>query len=325
MKSAAVIGAGLMGTGIAKHLAEAGLDVTLVDENPAQLAGAIQTLGSLTVSSSTDLRDIAAVDFAIEAVFEDLQVKQAVLSNIANTVSRNCIIASNTSSLLIRDLAETVNEPARFLGVHYNNPADMNPIVEIVPTEATTDSITNDVQQWMTDNGKRAVRCADTYCFVLNRQSLPYINEAARCLAIATPGEVDRIATEKLGAGLGPFAVMNLVGLPVMAAASKNLAILGNGYQVASTLQARAAEGAPWEIERTTEVSREMTSELIKRLRGAMLFPGKDILDQSLCSKEDLHAICIEALGYEKSSPELLDVLKPHIVNQLISDYLRQF
>lgn len=324
MKLAGVVGAGLMGTGIAKHIAAQGMNVILVDQDAGQLQTAAWALADTAVTTTTRLQDIAAADYVIEAVFEDLDTKRAVLAGISQLVSPDCVIATNTSSLLIGDLAEAVRQPKRFLGVHYNNPADFNPIVEVIPAAATGAAVTESMLEWLNAAGKNAVQCADTHCFVLNRQSLPYINEAARCLDVATPGEVDHIAVGKLGASLGPFAVMNLVGLPVMAAASRNLSVLGRGYEPAQALQRQADKGSPWQINPVDGVDRSVISTVVKRLRGAMLFPGKDILYRRLCSPDDLHNICINALGYEKSSVELLNVLKPHIVEELIDVYLRQ-
>ena len=123
--------------------------------------------------------------------------------------------------------------------------------------------------------------------------------------------------------GLGPFAVMNLVGLPVMAAASRNLEVLGRGYRAAPELQERSGLNSPdWDIEDVGDVSKEKTSAIVKRLRGAMIFPGKDILARALCSRDDLHLICKEALGYDKSSPELLEMFKPTVTNELLEVYL---
>ena len=172
---------------------------------------------------------------------------------------------------------------------------------------------------------KVAVKCKDTPCFILNRQSLPYINEAARCLNIASPGEVDSVVKNRLGVGLGPFAVMNLVGLPIMAASSCNLEVLGLGYRAAPELQERSRLNSPdWDIEDVGAVSKDKTSAIVKRLRGAMIFPGKDILAQALCSRDDLHLICKEALGYDKSSPELLEMLEPSVTTELLEVYLSQ-
>jgi 3-hydroxyacyl-CoA dehydrogenase len=320
---AAVVGAGLMGSGIARHMASHGVQVTLVDNNEEQLAQAARVNNNPDLQYTTDMTAINAVDYVIEAVFEDLVVKRQVLSQISSAVSPDCLIASNTSSLLIGDLEEAVTRPNRFIGVHYNNPADMNPVVEVIPGNHTETPYTDAMLEWIKSAEKIAVKCEDTPCFILNRQSLPYINEASRCLGIASPGEVDSVVNNRLGIGLGPFAVMNLVGLPVMAAASRNLEVLGRGYLAAPELQERSGLNSPdWDIEEVANVSKEKTSAIVKRLRGAMIFPGKDILARALCSRDDLHLICKEALGYDKSSPELLEMFEPTVTNELLEVYL---
>lgn len=314
-----------MGSGIARHMANHGIEVTLVDNNEEQLARAEQINKNPDLLYTTDIAAISTVDYVIEAVFEDLDIKRNVLSQISSTVSPNCLIASNTSSLLIADLEEAVTGPNRFIGVHYNNPADMNPVVEIIPGEHTETRYTDAILKWMKSAEKVAVKCKDTPCFILNRQSLPYINEAARCLNIASPGEVDSVVKNRLGVGLGPFAVMNLVGLPIMAASSCNLEVLGRGYLAAPELQERSRLNSPdWDIEDVGAVSKDKTSAIVKRLRGAMIFPGKDILAQALCSRDDLHLICKVALGYDKSSPELLEMLEPSVTTELLEAYLSQ-
>jgi len=313
-----VIGAGLMGTGIARHLVSQGADVIVADSSPEQLAAAKAVPENQLLKFTTDLADLSDRDFVIEAVFEDLEVKRRVLASVAGLVSTDCVIASNTSSLLIGDMSDAVTDPDRFIGVHYNNPADINPVVEIIASGQSDESIASGIHHWMNQAGKLAIRCADTPCFILNRQSLPYINEAARCLDVATPGEIDEIATSKLGVGLGPFTVMNLVGLPVMAAASRNLAVLGEGYTPAPQLK---SQDEPWQIS-PGAAGKEVVSRVVQRLRGAMIFPGRDILEQGLCSRDDLHEICIQALGYEKSSPEWLETLTPNVRDELIRIYL---
>lgn len=116
---------------------------------------------------------------------------------------------------------------------------------------------------------------------------------------------------------------MNLVGLPVMATASCNLEVLGTGYHAAPELQERSGLDTPdWDIEDVGDISKDKTSAIVKRLRGAMIFPGKDILAQGLCSRDDLHLICKEALGYDKSSPELLEMFKPAVTTELLEIYL---
>ena len=323
INKAAVVGAGLMGSGIARHMASHSIQVTLVDNNEEQLARAARVNENSDLQYTSDMTAINGVDYVIEAVFEDLDVKCQVLSQISSAVSPECLIASNTSSLLIGDLEKAVTNPNRFIGVHYNNPADMNPVVEVIPSDHTETHYTDAILKWMKSAEKLAVKCKDTPCFILNRQSLPYINEASRCLNIASPGEVDSVVKNRLGIGLGPFAVMNLVGLPVMAASSCNLEVLGRGYRAAPELQERSRLNSPdWDIEEVGDVSKDKTSAIVKRLRGAMIFPAKDILAQALCSRDDLHLICKEALGYDKSSPELLEMFESAVTNELLEVYL---
>ena len=321
IESAGVIGAGVMGKGIARHLSNAGCKVALIDSDPVHLANAEAELGDTEITLSDELQDCQSADFVIEAIIEELAIKQNLLATLSR-LSEASIIASNTSSLLIRDLAINVTVPSRFLGVHYNNPADFNPIVEVIPTDYTHPEITVHIQDWYSQNGKQTVRCKDTSGFILNRQSLPYMNEAIRCLDSASQGAIDVIALSELGVGLGPFAVMNLVGLKVMAAASLNLEVLGEGYKAAQALQEEAiADNPEWEIDTNMDLSGVDVKRIKDRLLGAMIFPGKDILDQSLCSREDLHLICIEALGYKRSSPELLEQLSEDEVTRLLISY----
>ena len=322
IRKSAVIGAGVMGSGIALHLASAGCEVVLIDNDTTQLSRAANTITDKSVRFSNDLSDSVHADYVIEAITEDLGIKKRLFRDLSKVVPTATIIASNTSSLLIRDLAKAVQFGERFLGVHYNNPAEFNPIVEIIPSPATPPELTKQLQQWYGDSGKEAICCQDTSGFILNRQSLPYINEAARCLGIATAGTIDAIARHRLGVELGPFAVMNLVGLKVMALASKNLEILGPGYATASALQKKSADYAnSWDLDDTDPIKAKVSAEIGDRLLGAMLFPGRDILDKELCSPEDLDLICKKALGYKHSSVELLQELPTAEVDRLIASF----
>lgn len=321
--SVGVVGAGLMGSGIARHITSHGAEVILVDADEARLGEISQRFRDQPVKLTTDMSELKDTEFVIEAVFEDIQVKHSVLQVISEHVAEETVIATNTSSLLVSDLSTSVVNVDRFIGVHYNNPPDFNPIVEIIPLVETDAKVVDAVHGWMNAMQKRAIVCADTPCFILNRQSLPYINEAARCLDIATPGQIDAIACEFLGVSLGPFAVMNLVGLPVMAASSRNLAVLGEGYQPSDALQQCARAATPeWQIEVSAAADESVQATVRDRLLGAMIFPGKDILEHGLCKRDDLHLICIEALGYQHSSADLLEQLSPDELNRVLLCYL---
>ena len=137
-----------MGTGIARHMASNNLEVTLLDKNESQLTTAREALSLPGVTTTTDFNVLSSADYVIEAVFEDISVKQEVLADIAKHTSPTCIIATNTSSLLIGDLASAVKHPNYFIGVHYNNHADFNPIVEIIVSNQTNESSIETIYQW---------------------------------------------------------------------------------------------------------------------------------------------------------------------------------
>ena len=320
INSPAVVGAGVMGKAISRHYSNQGYEVVLIEEDPSQRGLASVELEQEKITVSEDLNLLRDRDFIIEAVFEDLTSKKRVLKEIGDFARDDSLIATNTSSLLVNDLIDTIPNPSRFIGVHYNNPADFNPIVEIISDQLTDSSRTKEVTEWVEKSGKHPVLCSDTPCFVLNRQSLPFINEAARCMSFASPGEIDFVAKQKVGVELGPFSVMNLVGLDVIKSASRNLEVLGEGYASSHILQ--KMKDKQWTIDKVTEVNREKSTEITKRLRGAMIFPARDILERKLCSEYDLDKICKLALGYEKSSVEWLELLDESIVEQLITLFL---
>ncbi len=320
INSPAVVGAGVMGKAISRHYSNQGYEVVLIEEDPSQRGLASVELEQEKITVSEDLNLLRDRDFIIEAVFEDLTSKKRVLKEIGDFARDDSLIATNTSSLLVNDLIDTIPNPSRFIGVHYNNPADFNPIVEIISDQLTDSSRTKEVTEWVEKSGKHPVLCSDTPCFVLNRQSLPFINEAARCMSFASPGEIDFVAKQKVGVELGPFSVMNLVGLDVIKSASRNLEVLGEGYASSHILQ--KMKDKQWTIDKVTEVNREKSTEITKRLRGAMIFPARDILERKLCSEHDLDKICKLALGYEKSSVEWLELLDESIVKQLITLFL---
>ena len=113
---------------------------------------------------------------------------------------------------------------------------------------------------------------------------------------------------------------MNMVGLNGIKAASRHLEVLGRGYASSRHLQEMNDDN--WEIEEVKQVDKEITMLITRRLRGAMIFSGKDIIDRKLCNRNDLDMICKSALGYEKSSPEWLEILEPSVIKKLVDQFI---
>jgi len=241
IRTTAVIGAGYMGGGIAQVLALSGRDVLLADASPELAAAArvrlIHEAGTyagrgifpddaqarvadrLTAVATLE-EAVADVDFVEEAVPEILELKHETLRRISTACRPDALIGSNTSTILITTLAEAVEGPERFLGVHFSNPAPFVPGVEVIPGARTAQDAVDRVVALLAQCGKVGVPIADVTGFVLNRLQYALFGEAARLAeeGVATPEAIDLIVRTTFGFRLpffGPFAIADIAGLDV--------------------------------------------------------------------------------------------------------------
>jgi 3-hydroxybutyryl-CoA dehydrogenase len=214
-----VVGAGTMGVGIAETGLREGLEVTLVDISPHALARAAGQIadqdGRLTTSA--DLADLAGCDAVIEAIAESLEAKRDLFGRLTEICPTATPLATNTSSLRVAAIAAGAAEPGRLLGLHFFNPVPRMPLVELVPGPET-DAATLAAARLLAEAlGKRPIVAADGIGFLVNRCGRPFGNEALRLLQerIATAEQIDRIC--RLGGGfrMGPFELLDLIGLDV--------------------------------------------------------------------------------------------------------------
>lgn len=233
-----VVGAGAMGTGIAQVFAAAGKTVVLVDVRPEGLESAISSLekilsrqverGKMTaesvqslldrITTSTDLASVAAdADFAIEAVFERLDIKLDLIQQLDRSLPDKAIIASNTSSLSITRLAAASSDPGRVIGMHFFNPAPLMPLVEVVRGLQTTDETASAVTDLAGELGKTPIGVNDAPGFAGNRILLPMINEAIFALSegVAERDAIDQVMKLGMGHPMGPLQLADLIGLDV--------------------------------------------------------------------------------------------------------------
>ncbi len=232
-----VVGTGLMASGIAEVAAKAGNDVILRGRSEASIKrakGAVEkSLGKAVakgkmgqakadeilgrITTTLEYSDLAEVDLVVEAVAEDLDVKLAIFKELDASVKPDAILASTTSSLPIVDLAAATSRPDRVVGLHFFNPAPIMKLVEVVRTVATPSDIEERAVAWTREIGKHPVRCRDRAGFIVNFLLFPYLNDAVRMHeeGYSTPEDID--AAMKLGCGhpMGPFALMDIVGLDV--------------------------------------------------------------------------------------------------------------
>ena len=244
--SVVVIGAGTMGAGIAQWFAQQMVPTVLTDTNAAQLTKAIESIHSswdklvakekLTACQVSQMKSLlegksienapAKSALVIEAIIEDLATKKKVFANLDTHFSAETIFASNTSSFPIAWLAEAVS-PARqgkLLGLHFFNPATLMKLVEVIESPLTDKTISQGLYQWFEKAGKEPALCADTPGFIVNRVARSFYGEALRIVETedeAKIKEVDRLMREVGGFKMGPFELMDLIGVEVNLSVSK--------------------------------------------------------------------------------------------------------
>lgn len=225
-----------MGGGIANVTAtRAGLPVRIKDINPAGINQALKytwdALGKrvrskrmrpaerqrqmMLISGSTDYCGFGNVDIVVEAVFEDLSLKQQMVADIEHFAAPHTIFASNTSSLPISDIAAQAQRPEQVIGLHYFSPVDKMPLVEVIPHAKTSEETIATTVALARKQGKTAIVVADRAGFYVNRILAPYINEAARCLLDGEPIDSVDKALIDFGFPVGPITLLDEVGIDV--------------------------------------------------------------------------------------------------------------
>jgi len=237
IKQVAVLGAGTMGNGIAQVFAHSGFPVTLVDikddfvqKGISAVSGSLDRLVKKEVinaeqktsilgriSGATDLGKIKGCDLIVEAVFEDLNVKKDLWKKAATLVGKNAVLATNTSSISVTSLATAVEDPSRYIGMHFMNPVPVMKLVEVIRGLQTSDETTATVVELCKKLGKTPVEVNDYPGFVSNRILMPMINEAVYCLmeGVAKPEAIDEVMKLGMAHPMGPLALADLIGLDI--------------------------------------------------------------------------------------------------------------
>ncbi|GAB2682373.1 3-hydroxyacyl-CoA dehydrogenase family protein [Thalassiella azotivora] len=267
VRTVGVVGSGTMATGIVEVFAKAGYDVTFVARAQAKvdavqaritksLEKAVQrgkltedardaALGRLT--GTTDLEDLRDVDLVVEAVVEDLAVKQALFENLDEICRPGAILATTTSSLPVIECASATSRPQDVVGMHFFNPAQIMRLVEVVHTVSTADDVVATVQDLCGRIGKHAVTCGDRAGFIVNALLFPYLNDAVKMLEAhyATADAIDTAMKTGCGYPMGPFELLDVVGLDVSLAIQRELYLefRERGYSPAPLLEQLVTAG----------------------------------------------------------------------------------
>jgi len=244
LKNVTILGGGLMGNGITQVTAQAGYNVTMVDVSEELLAKSHANIsktilkgykkkiekGAITeadakketedvmsrIKSLVSAEEAASnADLIIEAVPENLPLKQKIFASLDKVAPKDCIFTSNTSSLPIKDIQATSNRGDKFAGLHFFNPVPMMKLLEVVNGPETSEATYNTLCEYGKNVGKTTVKCKDTPGFIVNRLLVPYLFEAIRLVERGDASKEDVDTAMKLGCGypMGPFTLADVVGL----------------------------------------------------------------------------------------------------------------
>ena len=236
IKKIGVVGAGTMGTGIAQVAATSGFEIILNDVGEDYLQRSLKIIDkSLTklsekgkieedkekilsrIKTTTSLSGLKEVDFAVEAVFEDFEVKKKILLELDKLLKPSVILTSNTSSISITRLAAVTGRPSQFMGMHFMNPVPLMALVELIKGMATSQETFDEVKSLAEKMGKVPVEANDFPGFISNRILIPMINEAVYALmeGVGTAEAIDTVLKLGMNHPLGPLALADLIGLDV--------------------------------------------------------------------------------------------------------------
>ncbi len=233
----AIIGTGTMGNGIAQTFAQGGYDVVMKDLSDELLQRAMQNIDkSLTrivsrekiteeektqilsrIKTTLTYDDIKDADLVVEAIAENMELKKRVFKELDETCKPECILATNTSSLSITEIAACTKRPEKVIGMHFFNPVPVLKLVEVIRGQLTSDEVYNFVSDMAKKIGKVPVEINEAPGFLVNRLLIPMINEGIGALADGVASKEDIDEAMKLGAShpIGPLALADLVGLDV--------------------------------------------------------------------------------------------------------------
>lgn len=358
-----VVGCGAMGSGIAQVAATAGHQTIVYDSNAAALERARASLQSglaklvekqkLSADKAAGisqrivftgtLTDLAPAKLVIEAIVENLEVKQAVFKQLEEVVHENGILASNTSSLSITSIASACRRPERVLGIHFFNPATLMPLVEIIPGIATDLVIANHCQALINSFGKVTVMVKDTPGFIVNRVARPFYSEALRIYEeqIADMATIDWAMRELGGFRMGPFELMDLIGHDVNYVVTETVwkqfyfdprfkpALSQKRLLEAGFLGKKSGRGF-YDYREGAEQAKPHRDEtlgryILNRILCMLINEACDTLYLGIASAEDIDLAMMKGVNYPKGLLQWADELGPAHVLMTLNDLYAEY
>lgn len=333
-----IIGAGTMGSGIAQVASTAGYTVRIFDASEAALNKAETSLEKIlnrliekgridnkekeriqnNISYVDRLKDLSGSDLTIEAIVENLEVKQNVLSELENYLCDKCIIASNTSSLSVASIAASLKKPERCIGIHFFNPAPLMKLVEIIPAIQTSEDTLQTAIKTISDWKKVVAVAKDTPGFIVNRVARPFYGEALRIYeeGIADFATIDWSLKTIGGFRMGPFELMDFIGNDVNYTVTETVftafyfdprykpAFTQKRFAEAGYLGRKSGKGYYDYSEGATKPSpkkdKEIGQQIFDRVIVMLINEAADALFLNIASAEDIDNAMTKGVNYPK-------------------------
>jgi len=346
MKKIGIIGAGNMGSGIAQKTAQEGISVVMVDLKPEFVEKGLDAIKSTLqeavdrkiirpekvdeiigrIHGTTDLADVKDCDVVIEAIFEDMAVKKDLFARLDKVCDPKTILATNTSSFSVDELAKATGRPDRFVGLHFFYHPAKNRLLEIIPGALTSPETIAACRQFSLLTDKTDILVKNSPGFAVNRFFVPWYNEATRILeeGWANIPTIDQAMMESLGIGMGPFKLMNVSGIPIAHHAAESLAAqLIPFYGPTATLKAQFKSGKLFPLD--GEVDRTKMEKIANRILGVIFYVACSLLEENVVSMADIDVGAKVGLRWAKGPFELMNQYGLDKSLALVEDVLKSW
>ena len=338
MKKVGIIGSGTMGIGIAQVAATAHCEVFLYDANFSQTEKSLKNLkttlnklaekGKISTEKSLEIfnqitpcqeiKELKDCDLVIEAIIENKEIKQKVFAELETYVSEKCVLGSNTSSISITSLQSELKNPERFIGIHFFNPAPLMPLMEVIPGLLTENNLAQEIVDFMKSWGKSPIIAKDVPGFIVNRIARPFYGEALRIVEenLATPEQVDDAMKSLGNFKMGPFELMDLIGIDVNFSVTKTVyqdyfydpkykpSLLQQRMSEAKLLGRKTGKGFYDYAENAqnpvAEKNEELYQQIFMRIISMLINEAAEAKRLKIASDEDLELAMQKGVNYPK-------------------------
>ena len=356
-----VIGAGTMGAGIAQIAATNGHEVCLYDSFDGAIETAENKLKKILnrmvekeritqqenneifekINFTKEITEVSGSELVIEAIIENLEIKQKVFTEIETLVDEDCIIASNTSSLSIASIASALKKPERVVGIHFFNPAPLMPLVEIIPAIQTSENTLNKAKSIIDSWKKVTVVAKDTPGFIVNRVARPFYGEALRIYeeGVANFATIDWALKEIGGFRMGPFELMDYIGNDINYTVTETVfsSFYFDSRYKPSFTQKRMMEAGYLgrksgrgyynysnEMPEANE-DRELGKKILWRILAMLINEAADALFLNIATKEDIDLAMTKGVNYPKGLLSWADEIGIKNVLQQLEDLQAEY